>query len=518
MANRQTIQFNAKITPIKPLNDEFTLCKCYIMALDKNRNWSYISKDAADAALPTLFNIPVIGHLIVDDEGNYRMGGHDQTIVKDEDGSFRFKSLCVPYGVVPQQESVHYEDVAEPSGDVKTYLVSDVILWTGRFPELKESIYDENVFFGQSMEINVTQHAPLEEDKNYTNILEYTYSALCLLGKSDNPEYHTEPCFPMAHVEPYEFSFDDDKFSELMSQLKSDLAFCFDSATKGGETMEETVVITPEEQAVAVEAGFEAKTETEIEVLEDGATSETTEEIVPEEVANIEVFASSEDGVSTENQEDATDIAKETHGAFSATYRDRHDALREAMPYINEVDENGDEIRNVGYYVRDFDDNYVYVERGEWTREDGYSETLGRFGYAYDEDSKSATLTSDFEKMVVKWLTPEEAQQVEAMRGEYEALLAYKDSREKSDREAEFDAVVGEFSDLEGNEEFGAICDARYSYESVDALRNACYIVRGKFSVRTPQRKSAAEPSIPVGVAKDSETPLQRLHARFGKK
>ena len=35
MTKRYTVEFNAKVTPVKPLNDEFTLCKCYVMALDK---------------------------------------------------------------------------------------------------------------------------------------------------------------------------------------------------------------------------------------------------------------------------------------------------------------------------------------------------------------------------------------------------------------------------------------------------------------------------------------------------
>ena len=175
MTKRYTVEFNAKVTPVKPLNDEFTLCKCYVMALDKNRNLSFISQDAADAALPTLFNIPVIGHLYVDDEGKYHMGGHDMTIVQNSDGQYEFKSICVPYGVVPQQDGIHYEDIQEPNGDTHTYLVADVILWTGRFPELHEAVYNEETYFGQSMEINVHNYAPLDEDKNYTNILEYTY-------------------------------------------------------------------------------------------------------------------------------------------------------------------------------------------------------------------------------------------------------------------------------------------------------------------------------------------------------
>ena len=40
----------AKIEPVKPVNDEFTLTKVYICSPGKNRNMSYISKEELDAA------------------------------------------------------------------------------------------------------------------------------------------------------------------------------------------------------------------------------------------------------------------------------------------------------------------------------------------------------------------------------------------------------------------------------------------------------------------------------------
>ena len=51
MTKRYTVEFNAKVTPVKPLNDEFTLCKCYVMALDKNRNLSFIGKPKDSARI-----------------------------------------------------------------------------------------------------------------------------------------------------------------------------------------------------------------------------------------------------------------------------------------------------------------------------------------------------------------------------------------------------------------------------------------------------------------------------------
>ena len=47
------ITFKAKIKPVKPINEQFTLCKCFVMAIGKNVNKTIISKESVDDALPT---------------------------------------------------------------------------------------------------------------------------------------------------------------------------------------------------------------------------------------------------------------------------------------------------------------------------------------------------------------------------------------------------------------------------------------------------------------------------------
>lgn len=293
---RKTIFFNAKVEPVKPVNEEFTLCKVYVCALDKNRNFSNISKEAADDAQPTLYNCPVIGHLIVDDQGNYHMGGHDMVVEQDKDGTWRFKSLCVPYGVIPQQDNVHYEDIEEPNGrGVKTYIVADCILWTGRFPELKEAIYSDECWFGQSMEIGVKEYTPLEEDPNYTNILKYSYSALCLLGKSDDPEHQVEPCFPSSSCQPYEFALHDETFAEMAAQLKTELSSCFTNTEKGGEDMPEKEIKmgelsneTVELMSADEEFNIEQQVEVHCDEFEGDVSAGADNEAVDESIAQAE--------------------------------------------------------------------------------------------------------------------------------------------------------------------------------------------------------------------------------------
>lgn len=509
---RKTISFNAKVKPVKPINKEFTLCKVYVCALDKNRNLSYIGKEAADDALATLYNCPVIGHLYVDEDGNYHMGGHDMVIVQDKDGAYCFKSLCVPYGVIPQQDNVHYEEIEEPDGrDKKTYVVADCILWTGRYPELSEAIYSDEYWFGQSMEIGILEHEPLEEDKNYTNILKYTYSALCLLGKSDNPEYHVEPCFPEAKLaSPYEFALENAQFTELMTQLKEELTSCFANLGKGGKSMNEneTVVTESMEATENFEETAEV-TETTIETAEDIDTT-----VVTAETAEHSTDESTE---SSENFEETHTNAIEQSQTFSSTYGEKREAISKALPHIHETDDDGGTVHDVCFWICDFDETYVFVERHEYKREFGYTETKGRFAYTFNDTDKTADITGDFEKMFVKWLTEDELDQLEAQRAQYEELVAYKAAKIQAEHEAEIDAAIGEFSDLEGNEEFATVVANKYSYESVDALKDACYIVRGKFSKPAPQRKPTGEVSVPVGTHIEPDV-YEGFFARYGKR
>jgi hypothetical protein len=351
------------------------------------------------------------------------------------------------------------------------------------------------------MEINVLEHKPLDEDKNYTNICNYTYSALCLLGKSDNPDHHTEPCFPMSRVDPYEFALDD-KFTELMSQLRDELATCFEKSGKGGENMDETTNVVTEQvdSAESSAENIDLNEETSVELNGDSTPSENDAAVIDENSA-----------------EDSND-----EQLFSSTYREKHEAVIQALPHTCERNENGNLIHTVDYYLCDLDDAYAYVERYEWTRDDNDScchvECKGRLSYAYSDVDKTAAITGEFEEMIVKWLTKEEASKIENMRSQYEELVEYKSNREKEDRNAEFDVAISEFTDcLSGNEEFDEVYKNRYSYDTIEALKDACYLIKGKFSIAIPQKKNANEPSVPVGVAAPVASLHQRFHARYGK-
>lgn len=247
----------------KQLNDEFSLFKCWVAGVGKNRNMSYIGKDTMDKALPTLSYAPVVGHLIQGEDGKYRLGSHDMTIDPE---TWEIVPLTMPVGVV-MDDSSSYEVVNEYGTDVD-YLCCNLILWTGRYPELFDCKYSDEIFCAQSMEIDVAQYRPLEADSNYTEILDFKFSALCLLGKSDDKELDNVPCFISSRLEPVNFNADE--FAIKFNELKDEIRKCF--VQEEGETMEENKELaTTEEEAVETEVAAEAEAE-----VETTAETETT--------------------------------------------------------------------------------------------------------------------------------------------------------------------------------------------------------------------------------------------------
>ena len=361
-----SLKFKAKVTPIEKINDEFTLCKCYVQGVGKNRNFSYMSKENIQRCLPTLSYAPVVGHLIdkLDEDGNPTgekyMGGHDYYI----DDDWNLKSACVPYGVV-KADSFDFETVKEYEDEIETeYLTAEVVLWTGRYPELMEAIYSDDFYFNQSMEINVSEFRPYEEDSNYTELTDFTYSALCLLGKADDktsPE-HTEPCFVESKVIPVQYSLEREDFSKVMGELKNELAFYFNKDNTEGK--EDEVVENEKEEVIeTVEEVNEESTE---EVVEN-----TTEE-TPDAEVNEDTNTESEN---EEVQEDETVVETSVEETVEETVEmSELDSLKaEYEEYKNSHSHTNEEFDELQKYHDDAEFEKIHAERETMLSDEKYS-------------------------------------------------------------------------------------------------------------------------------------------------
>ena len=222
----QTLGFTSKLSDFEIVNQEFIRCKCYMLATGDNVNGSDITLDAVKNAMARgeFYNKPIVAHLYQDPEDNnkWRVGGHDSKWIIT-DTSFEIVNECIPFGTIPESSNLQLEEVLEADGEtVNTYLTCQIILWTGRF-NIMDAAYSDDIYFNQSCELSINEYHWKEND--ILAIDDFTFSALCLLNKSDDKSKNVRPCFPSCRVEKMKaFSVNTDKFKqnfeEMLKKLK----------------------------------------------------------------------------------------------------------------------------------------------------------------------------------------------------------------------------------------------------------------------------------------------------------
>lgn len=465
----QKVTLTAKPIKFEAINSDFTRAKCYVMALGKNRNRSHFTKEAVDDAMPTLGLIPVVAHIIQDDEKTY-VGGHDSEWTLEGQNLY-VKDLTVPFGVVVP-DTYDYVDVEESDGTTATYLTADIVIWSGRYPEIMETVYSDDVYWSQSMEIVPEKKSKLEEDKNYTDIQKFRYSCLTLLGRDDDPEYNTVPCFPSARVEPYEFnpSVSDNfttEFNEMMDRLKA--VFSCDLNSERGEKMEEikNTQVEPKDGDPDI-----TKTSTEPEGNDESSAQTDT---FSDDLGNS-------DGDITTNSHDDKD-------AFAATYLSKIDAVCGACRELNKrtEDEDAGIVEYINNYFVDMDDKFVFFNRviDTFNYKDGSDKSESqtfRAPYSIVEDDQSvvATIdTSEETEMVLMLLTKDEAAKVESDREELFRLQNFESEYIAREKQEKKDAILDEFSDLSDNPNF---VELMKNFDELDAedVEDKCFAIRGR--------------------------------------
>lgn len=222
----QTLEFTSKLSDFEIVNQEFIRCKCYMLATGDNVNGSDITLEAVQKAMARgeFDNKPVVAHLYHDpkDNNKWRVGGHDSKWIITNT-SFDIVNECIPFGVIPESNNLQLEEVLEADGEtINTYLTCQIILWVGRY-NIMDAAYSDDIYFNQSCEISINEYH--WKDNDTLAIDDFTFSALCLLNKSSNPDKNVRPCFPSCRVEKMKaFSIDTDKFKQnfelMLEKLK----------------------------------------------------------------------------------------------------------------------------------------------------------------------------------------------------------------------------------------------------------------------------------------------------------
>lgn len=213
----KNIDTTAKFSNFQILNPDFTRCKCNVMYTGRNRNYTDITDEALQKFIDRkgYANIPVVGHI----RNNGHMGSHDRKLEVSNEGIKEINE-CVAYGVVPLDANPRFEKIIDSHGIEKDYFTLDLVLWSHYFPEVMDTKYNDEIYFNQSMEITIDSFHV--DNDGYMVIKDFSMQGICLLGKSDNPEYNSEPCFEDSRVKRLYFNENHFKqnFELMLEKLK----------------------------------------------------------------------------------------------------------------------------------------------------------------------------------------------------------------------------------------------------------------------------------------------------------
>lgn len=516
------VNFNLKFENIEDINPSFARARVGIAYAGRNRNKSNINKEVFEEAMPSLFYCPVVGRY---DPDKNDFGGHDIRVVHNKDGEMSIENATVPFGVVFADNNVSWETVVEADGTEREYLFCNVILWKRQYGY--ECLASQDTWH-QSMEINVERY--VVDSDGYCDIEKMYFEALCILGND------VEPCFESASVQLASDAAVSNyrlQFSAMLDELRElpefkELKFDFGGVDPQEGGKNELNFTEEVRDQILAEFGLAL----------DALNFEITEDMTEEQFRAALEAMQNPPAV----EEFETDPAEPEVVSFSATYRQKFDAIQNALEPIIKYDGAGKTVSETYFWATDFDDTHVFVERATWTPDD-YERDNGRFSYSFNETDMTAAITGEFELMVMRWLTIEENAKLEQSRNAFESLTVeyeeykanhsvenaeveelkqFKQERLDGDHRVVVDAVLAEFEDLSENEEFVALTanenEAAYAFKDVEALRKECFAIRGKATAPAKFSKQSKPSVVKIGLKDDGDTAPSRygdLFARY---
>ena len=505
MDKKLNITYESSLTNIVSVNPSFDLGVLKVAYTGLNRNNSSISEDTFEKCIKTIYNCPVVCNYNRETDS---IGSHDIEIIKDGNNSYKIINITQPIGVVPESAKHWFEDIID-DGVSHRYLCVEVLLWKRQ--EAYEHIKDCKVV-KHSMEIDVVNGNFTKE--GYYDISEFIFTAFCLLESAD-------PCFESSALHMFSVDNFKEQYTSMMKELKqyniqnqspTGVDININGNKKGGEVLNE---------------------ETRNSILQefnltlDDINFEITDELSEEELRlKLEEFTKTEP--ETNNTEPNVEL-------FSATYRQKREALNNALESDVVYDASGNLVSETNFWVEDFDDTHVFVEKDVWTAND-YNSYYGRFTYTFDTTTLKATITSEFEEMVKVWLTIEENNKLQEERASFELLKTefdeYKNNYSTPNSEVEvlqkfqndtldtqrkdlFEQFDEELSDID---EYTNIKGNSKEY-SVDQLSEKLFALLGKKNATfSAKKKEEINTKIPVGAFSNEEDPYGGLLSKYYEK
>lgn len=402
--------------------------KCRLILEGKNSNGSYSSKEAADAAAPTIKNRPVMAAIHQLDSGEWDFESHNMTIVENEDGEAEIEYIEKQIGSFSEEEPF-WEHDDELNRD---YLCAYAYI-PEEYTKACDILRNKGGKTKSSCELSIEEMAYNAKD-NYLDLQKYYVSAETLLGSRDDG-------------------------TEVQEGMKGCAATIVDFSEQNNSLFAQDKVIEMLEKIDKKLSSFEINN---IQGKEDDQVDENVMEVNEETVdEEVQVEESAEEEVVEESTEETP--SEDEEEKFSKTFELSHDDIRCGLYALLAPFEETD---NDWYWISNvYDDHFTY---------EGFFDATHIFDQKYTRDGDNIAFEGDRVHMNKELLTDNELAQLNAMRSNYEELQNKLQKYEDEPKKVEI-LESADYALIADNEEFKALKDEKAHFNlSIDELTAKC--------------------------------------------
>jgi hypothetical protein len=167
------------------VDTRFTEVLIKILHLGRNYNGSVFKKDIVENAFPSLANIPILGFIESNKDGDDDFSDHRTELIK-ENGNMKMRYMGNCYGVIPESfaKDAYFQNELCSDGIEREFLFVKGLLFN-KFDYVLDIFNDENNDKSQSMELDENYEGHWENDGFVFD--KFKFAGSCILGKGVQP-------------------------------------------------------------------------------------------------------------------------------------------------------------------------------------------------------------------------------------------------------------------------------------------------------------------------------------------
>lgn len=464
-----------------------------------NRNKSYVSNEAAEKAMNTIADRPVLAAIHQLDDGTWDFEGHEMEVVKDENGNEETRYIESQVGSFSSEPAFWEHDDELNKDYVCAYAyISEEYTRACDIIRQKNGSKNSCELFIDELSYNAKEH--------YLELNDFYVNASTLLGSHDDGTKIEEGMqgsradIADFSVENNSVKFDkNDKLIELLESLNEKLS----NFNKSEQTPVQKLSKEGGNENRMFEKLLEKYGKTAEDITFDYA--ELSDEELEAKFAEMFEEDNSDDGESGEpsndnegdgntDPENTSDDEGEDNQNFEKlvrTYEISHEDTRYALYNLLAPYEESD---NDYYYISAVYDNYFVYEG--WCTDKIYRQE-------YAKDGDNISFEGERIELFRELLTASEKAELESMRSNYAALKEFKETAEKNELHAKREEILNseKYASISDSDAFKELVQNMDNYSLEDLEKEAKIIFADNFNMETfasHVEKTEKKPSVRV--------------------